>query len=365
MAKITINSRKILDNISLIDDLMSAYGLQWSLMTKVLSGNSEVLKSILSADVCSKVHSFGDSRLSSLAMIKEILPNAKTMYIKPPAISMVDEVIRFADISLNTSFDTIEALSYEALKQEKKHQIVIMIEMGELREGVMHDNLITFYDSVFKLPNIEVIGIGTNLGCLYGIEPTYDKLIQLSLYKELIEAKFNTKINLVSGGTSITLPLIRSGKVPRAVNHFRIGEAAFLGMTPFDNSRFESLHTDAFEYHAQIVEIEEKHYIPEGNITDASIGHTVMKNYSPNKKSYRALLDFGILDVDTSELEPIDDDVDFIGTTSDLSVYDLGINENDSGETVYKVGDEIVFNPSYMGVARLMTSKFIDKEISI
>lgn len=364
MAKLTVDTRKILDNISSIDELMSKNSLHWSLITKVLSGSRDVLENVLSAEVCRKVHSFGDSRLSSLGVIKEFLPNSKTMYIKPPAISMVEEVVKYADISLNTSFDTIEAISGEAVKQNKYHEIVIMIEMGELREGVMHDNLIAFYDSVFNLPNIEVIGIGTNLGCLYGIEPTYDKLIQLSLYKELIEAKFNTKIDLVSGGTSITLPLISNGKVPKAVNHFRIGEAAFLGMTPYDNTRFESLHTDAFEYHAQIVEIEEKHYVPEGNITDASIGHITSKNYSPNKKSYRALLDFGILDVDTSELEPIDDEVDFIGTTSDLSVYDLGINEDDSGASIYNVGDEIVFNPSYMGVARLMTSKFIDKVMS-
>jgi len=73
-----------------------------------------------------------------------------------------------------------------------------MIEMGELREGVMGDAFIDFYESVFNLSNIEVVGIGTNLSCLYGVLPNQDKLIQLSLYEQLIEAKFNKNIPYVS-----------------------------------------------------------------------------------------------------------------------------------------------------------------------
>ena len=66
-----------------------------------------------------------------------------------------------------------------------------MIELGELREGVNRENLMSFYEKVFDLPNIDVIGLGSNLGCMYGIEPNYDKLLQLSIYKELISARFN------------------------------------------------------------------------------------------------------------------------------------------------------------------------------
>ena len=134
--------------------------------------------------------------------------------------------------------------------------------------------------------------------------------------------------------------------------------------SPFDNSRFEDLHTDAFEYHASIVEIEEKSYVPEGKMSDAGIGHTAASEHTPQETSYKALLDFGILDVDTDEIDPIDGDINFIGTTSDLTVYDLGKNDGSEGYQ-YKVGDSIVFNPSYMGVARLMNSKFIDTEIEM
>jgi predicted amino acid racemase len=102
--------------------------------------------------------------------------------------------VHYADVSFNTEIDTIKMLSAEAQKQNKTHKIIIMIEMGDLREGVMGEELIEFYGHILSLPNIQIRGIGTNLNCLSGIMPTQDKLIQLSLYKQLIEAKFNIEI---------------------------------------------------------------------------------------------------------------------------------------------------------------------------
>src|SRR5690606_36935754 len=101
-------------------------------------------------------------------------------------------------------------------------------------------------------------GIGSNLGCMYGVEPSYDKLLQLSLYKELISARFKKDLHLISGGTSITLPMVESKAIPPEINHFRVGEAAFFGVSPLDNKQFKDLSTDTFEFFANIIEIEEK-----------------------------------------------------------------------------------------------------------
>ena len=132
--------------------------------------------------------------------------------------------MRYADVSFNTEFETIRLISEEAVRQNKKHKIIIMIEMGDLREGVLGDNLIDFYSSIFKLPNIEIVGIGTNLNCLNGVMPSHDKLIQLSLYKQLIDATFKVKIPWVSGGSSVTIPLLLKKMLPTGINHFRIGQ---------------------------------------------------------------------------------------------------------------------------------------------
>jgi predicted amino acid racemase len=364
MAEIRVKSKAIISNIQKLNNFLKQHNIKWSLVVKVLSGSDGILQEILNNPEIDSLHSIGDSRLSSLKKIKSIRPDIQTMYIKPVPIQYVKTVIEYADISLNTSYTAIKTLSDEAVRQGKTHKVIIMIELGELREGIVRENLMDFYKRVFDLPNIEIVGLGTNLGCMYGIEPTYDKMVQLSLYKQLLEAKFDKKLELISGGSSITLPLIKR-KFPKSVNHFRIGESAFLGVSPLDGKKFENLSTDAFEYSANIIELEQKESVPDGVISDANVGHTAEEvieeeDYS---KSYKAILDFGTLDVEYGELIPKDKSVSFIGTTSDMTVYDLGKNKKTNGQQKYKIGNKIRFTPSYMAVARLMNSKFIEKKV--
>lgn len=360
MAELVIKSDSIIQNVEKLNRFLEKHNMEWSLVVKVLSGHKEFLKKLLFHPVVKRLHSVGDSRISGLKIIKEINPEIVTMYVKPPAMDVVKSVVSYADISLNSSYRTIEAINAEAGRQGKRHRIIIMIELGELREGILREKVVEFYKKVFELDNIDIEGIGTNLGCMYGIQPTYDKLLQLSLYKQLIEAKFNTNLPLISGGSSITLPLVGKSAMPKNVNHLRIGETPFLGISPFDGKKFRDLSTNAFEYLGNIIELELKETTPDGILTDGNIGHTA-EDFEWDH-SYRAILDFGILDVDVQELTPKDANLKFAGTTSDMSVYDLGPVEKGK-KCKYKVGDKIEFTPSYMAVARLMNSKFIDKKI--
>jgi predicted amino acid racemase len=325
LSELIIDTSRIIKNIENLNIFFNKDNIEWTLIVKVLSGNRDVLKAILNSSVLKKIHSIGDSRLSNLKIIKEINPEIKTMYIKPPDKNIAKSIVKYSDISFNSTLETILELNSEAKKVGKTHQIIIMIELGELREGILRENVTDFYKSVFDLSNIEVVGIGSNLGCMYGIEPTYDKLIQLSLYKRLIEAMFQQKLDLISGGSSITLPLMSKSKIPKSLNHFRVGEAAFLGLTPLTGKKFSNLDTNAFEFKANVLELEEKDNLPDGNITDANIGHAAEFDENTElERSFKALLDFGVLDVDYKELKPIQKNINFFGTTSDLTVYDLG-----------------------------------------
>lgn len=319
MAELIIYTDKIKHNITYLSDYFEEKGIQWSLISKVFSGDKEFLKHILTKDVIKKINSVGDSRLTSLKNLREVNPHMKTIYIKPPAAIYADDIVKYADISLNTSYSTIEALDIAARKANTVHKVIIMIELGELREGVKRGDIMSFYEKVFSLKNIDVIGIGSNLGCMYGVEPSYDKLLQLYLYKELISAKFKRELPLISGGTSITLPLVEDGSIPKDINHFRVGEAAFFGVSPLDGKRFKALHTDTFEFNANIIELEEKKSVPEGILSDANIGHTMThdKEADTSAMSFKAILDFGMLDVDKSDIEALDDSISFVGVTSD------------------------------------------------
>jgi len=359
MARLKVHIDRLIQNIEIIAEFMNTHHKQWSLVVKVLGTDKAVLTRILQHPAILSTHSIAVSQWKSLKMVKDLNPSLRTMFIKPPSPKNVKEVVTYADISLNTSLSTILALNDEAKRQNKIHQVIVMIEMGELREGIKREGLIPFYKKIFKLSNLEVIGIGTNLGCMYGIQPTYDKLIQLVLYEQLIEAKFNQNLELVSGASSITMPILERGKVPSGINHFRIGEAAFLGTSPLDNRPILGLNTGAFTFEATIVELYKKSNVPDGTITDAAVGNTA-DDGGPEEEgqSFKAVMDFGILDVDADNLIPEDPDIRFFGNSSDLTVYDLG--DNPQG---YKTGDNLRFGLKYMAVAKLMYSRFVEKEL--
>jgi predicted amino acid racemase len=364
MAELRIKTDKILGNIRKLDRYLVKHDKKWTLVTKVLSGHRESLKRILAAPCIKRLHSVADSRLSGLRTVKQLNPELVTMYIKPPAVKLAEKVVRFADISLNTSFETIAALDRAARLQGKVHRVVVMIEMGELREGVIRENIYDFYERVLQLDNITICGLGSNLGCMYGVEPTYDKLIQLCLYLQLLELRFNINLELVSGGSSITLPLLGKRKIPRGMNHFRIGEAAFFGVSPLTGKRYRDLSTDSFEFVANVLELEEKTNVPQGNIGEGNVGHAAEFDEEAEERQYRAVLDFGIVDVDPDQITPHFDKAAFAGTTSDMTVYNVGDNRNPSGRRRLREGGTMSFTPNYMGVARLMHSKYVEKRVS-
>ncbi len=357
MAYITFNSIKLSENFNYLDSIFNKNRIKWSVVTKLLCGNKLYISELLKLDL----QQTADSRISNLRMIKSLNPEIETIYIKPPAKHAVNSVVKYADISLNTSISTIKLLSLEAVSQKKIHKIIIMIEMGELREGIMRDDLISFYSEVFELPNIEVIGIGTNLACLYGVLPNNDKLIQLSLYKQLIEAKFNKKIPLVSGGASVTIPLIFNRTLPKGINHFRVGETLFLGTDVYHDSTFEKMHNDVFRLFAEIIELIEKPVVPMGEMGTNVKGESAEVNEEDyGKTTKRALIDIGLLDIEENQILPIDPHIEIVGASSDMIVINLGSNEKN-----YKVGDFLEFRMTYMGTVRIMNSKYIEKRLAV
>ena len=220
MAFLNLYRGKLKSNFEFLKKEFEENDVSWGIVSKILCGNRMYLQELINMGT-NEIH---DSRISNLAKIKELNPDVQTVYIKPPSKRNLGDVVKYADVSLNSELNTIKWISEEAVKQNRSHKIIIMVETGDLREGVMGDHLLDFYAGVFDLPNIEVIGLGTNLNCLNGVLPSADKLIQLSLYKQIIELKFNKKIPWVSAGTSVTIPLMLRKQLPKGVNHFRIGD---------------------------------------------------------------------------------------------------------------------------------------------
>ena len=357
MAFIEMDAEKLKYNYEFLDNLFKINNIKWAVVSKVLCGNKLFLTELLKLGI----KQICDSRLTNLKNIKLINDKIETIYIKPPSKGEIANIVKFADISVNTEISTIKALSKAAKKLKKVHKIFIMIEMGELREGVLRNEFIQFYEKVFKLENIEVVGIGTNFSCLYGVLPNADKLIQLSLYEQLIEAKFDRIITFVSGGSSVVIPLILSNILPKGINHFRVGETLFLGTDLYHDKLIDGMEYDIFKLYAEIIELTEKPIIPSGELGTNVEGKGFEFNINEiGEQSYRAIVNLGLLDVDEKHIWPSDKTIEFVGASSDMIVIDLKNNPNN-----YKVGDLLEFKMDYMGILRLMNSKYIEKKVKM
>jgi len=353
MAYLKLYRDKLRHNYEFLDQLFKDNDIKWGITTKLLCGNEDYLNEVINLGIGEVL----DSRVSNLKKIKEIDPEARTIYIKPPPKDIVESVVKYADVSLNTELTTMHALSEEAARQDKVHEVIIMIEMGDLREGVMREDLMGFYEEVFDLPNIKVVGLGTNLNCLHGVLPDQDKLIQLALYKQIIELRFKKDIPLVSGGTTVTIPLLLRNQLPKGVNHFRVGEALYFGKDLFSGGIIEGMDPGVFELYTQIIEISEKPTVPSGELGKNPQGKTAtIDKEEYGKTSYRAILDIGYLDINPDFLINIHDDINIIDASSDMLILDVGNNKNN-----YKVGDFIRFRMKYMGALGIMNSNYIDK----
>jgi predicted amino acid racemase len=353
MAYLKFYRKKLEHNYNFLKKIFDERGIEWGVVTKLFCGNEEIIKEIIRLGVV-EIH---DSRISNLKVVKKINPEIQTVYIKPPPQDIIEDIIRYADVTFDSDIDTIRLLSKEAEKQGKIHKIIIMIEMGDLREGVLRDDLIDFYEQIFELPNISISGLGTNLNCLHGVMPSPDKLIQLSLYKQIIELKFNKKIPYLTGGTSVTLPLLLRNDLPGGINHFRVGETLYFGVDLFSDSIIPGMEDSVMELFTQIIELNEKPVVPSGELGRDPFGEkSKIDETLYGKTSNRAILDIGYLDIDPRFLIPVNDDIDIVDASSDMLVVDVGENKHN-----YKTGDMIRFRLKYMGALGLMNSDYIEK----
>ncbi|TVR28175.1 MAG: alanine/ornithine racemase family PLP-dependent enzyme [Balneolaceae bacterium] len=356
MAYVKLYRSELRHNFEFLDKLFKENNVKWGITTKLLCGSKGFLEEVINLGI-GEVH---DSRISNLQAIKEIDPDTITIYIKPPPKDAIPDVIRYADISLNTELSTLHELSDEAMRQDRVHKVIIMIEMGDLREGVMREDLLNFYEKVFQLPGIEVVGLGTNLNCLHGVMPDGDKLIQLALYKQIIELRFKKEIPLVSGGTTVTIPLLLRNQLPLGVNHFRVGEALFFGKNLFTNGLIEGMSDQVMELYTQIIEISEKPLVPMGELGVNPQGKTTqIAEGDYGRTSYRAIIDIGVLDIQPDYLIPVNEKIKILDASSDMLILDVGTNPED-----YKVGDMIRFKLKYMGALGLMSSDYIEKRVA-
>jgi predicted amino acid racemase len=334
---------------------MEKHGASWSLVTKVLCGHPKTMRALEALNV----KSIADSRLENLETAAEAVPDLPRWYLRPPAVSAARRIVELAHVSLVTELGALDALDREARRRGVVHRVVVMVEVGDLREGLLPSALLAFAKRAVALRNVEIHGVGANIGCLSGTVPTVEQLSPLPLYRKLLELEFGLPVPLVSAGSSIVLSALLQGNVPEGINHYRIGDSAFLGTDILHGGRLEGLE-NAFTLEAEILEIGEKNLVPVGEIAAdvAPFGAGAEEEASPGARGLRALVALGQLDTEVGGLTPMDPEHRIVGASSDISVVNLGDNR-----ARLSVGDTIRFRPDYPAVARAMSGRYLRREV--
>ena len=347
--KLTINLQKLVENTNRMKDLCLENNItNLCVVVKVMSGDFRCIQAISSVDI----DYLGDSRIENLKRFQELKPKKALMRLPMP--HQAYQVVKYSDMSLNSEIDTIRKLNIAAQKQNKKHEIILMFDMGDLREGIFfQDPYLEIVDEILSMDNIILKGIGTNLTCYGGVIPSQENLTNLVKIAHSIEHEFDITLPIISGGNSSSVFLFGKGLIPHEINNLRIGEAIFLGRETAYGNQIPYMHEDIFTLYAEIIEIKEKPSYPIGEIGMNSFGEVPqIKDLGMMK---RAILAVGKQDVQIDNIVPIDSNISIVGGSSDHLIIDLKSSN-------YQLGDVISFRPNYPGLLQLMTSKYIKKE---
>ncbi len=342
--RVNVDLEKFRSNVLEITRRCEEQGIKVAGVIKGYTGIPEVTKEFEIGGATQ----LASSRMEQLEAAKEAGVTVPLMAIRLPMLSEVEEVIRITDISLNSEIEVIRALNREAKKQGKIHKIVIMADLGDLREGYWNKNeLITVALEVEKdLESLELAGVGTNLGCYGSILATEEKLDELVVIAEAIEERIGRELEIISGGATSSIMRILDGDMPKKINHLRIGEGIILSRDAQELYGYDMsfMNLDCFVLEAEVVEVKDKPSHPVGEIGYDAFGKAqVYEDIGVRKKAIVAVgkVDYG----DVESIFPRKKGVNILGASSDHTILDI-----EEAEENIKVGDIIKFDLCYASI---------------
>lgn len=345
--RLEIRLDKLVHNAQQLAALYGSKGIHVTAITKGVCGSIRVAKALFN----SGFRSFGDSRIANIQKMRESGLDADFMLIRSPMPSEIERVVEFADVSLNTEISVIRLLAGQAIRRNKVHRVILMIELGDRREGILPSDIETVIKEVIDMPGIKLAGIGTNLACFGGVKPTETNMRELSAIAGDLQRKHGIRFEIVSGGNSANYQWFVSTPDVGLVNHLRIGEAMLLGCETQTREPIPGLYTDAFTLVAEVIELKEKPSKPCGEIAQDAFGHVPVFEDKGNMR--RAILAIGMQDVDALAIKPRID-VNVLGASSDHLILDV------RGQSL-EVGAEVRFDVGISALLRAMTSPYVEK----
>lgn len=350
-----IHTDRVEENARVVCDRCRENDIGVAGVIKFSDGSTDIARAYY-AGGCREIAS---SRITHLRELRQASPEIPTLLIRMPMACEAEEAVRWCDTSLNTNAETLRLLDAAAQKQGKRHGVILLLDVGDLREGVMTEQELCELAALAEnLEHIYLRGIGSTFGCFGSVLPDRENLTRLAAAAELVEKQIGRKLETVSGGSSSSLMPLCRGEIPAKVNHLRIGGFIANPMNMRINRGFAlpGMREDTFFLHAQIIEACEKPTCPKNQTGHNWAGNAIA--YEDRGIRRRAIAALGEADVgDLSKLIPVDGKLRILGGSSDHLILDTADSERD-----YRVGDTVAFRMQYGALLHAFTSRLVGKK---
>ncbi|MFC7501220.1 alanine/ornithine racemase family PLP-dependent enzyme [Nocardioides sp. GCM10030258] len=345
--RLEIDLDKLEANTRVLVDRLAPAGIRVTGVTKAVLGSPAVGAAMLRGGA----EGLADSRVANLDRLAGLDgPTSRTL-IRSPMLSQVDAVVRAATCSLNTEAAVLRALDGAAELAGLRHDVVLMVELGDLREGIPVEDVAAAVRLVLAAPSLRLAGLGANLACQNGVVPDDRNMGVLSDLVTTVETSYDVTLTTVSGGNSANLDWAVSSTNVGRINDLRLGEAILLGVEPLNRTPLEGLHRDAFALVGEVIERVDKPFQPWGDQAQSAFG--VVPDRTGTGTVRQAIVALGRQDADPDGLVP-PDGITVLGMSSDHLVLDLG-------DHPAAVGEEIRFGLGYGALVRAATSPFVSR----
>ncbi len=349
--RVIIDLDKIEHNARTIVGLCRSQGIEVTGVTKGACGHPEVAKAMLRGGIAS----IGESRLENVSRLRAAGVDVPIMLLRIPGLSGVEDIVDSVDLSLNSEPAVLGALSQAAQARDRVHDVIVMVDLGDLREGVWPEDLPDVVRETLALPGLRLVGLGASLSCFSGVVPSEENMNQLVRLAGQIETVFGISFQWISAGSSSALELISAGRMPEAINHVRIGEGILLGRETIRRRPWPGTFQDAFLLQAEVLELKRKPSMPIGERSEDAFGE--LPDFADRGDIDRAILNVGRQDVSVEGMTPVDRDVTIIGASSGYVIADMTRTKGR-----LRVGDELAFGLNYAALLAAMTSPYVEKE---
>ncbi len=349
--QVTIDLGRIERNARTIVERCAASGIGVFGVTKGTCGMPQVARAMLRGGV----KGIAESRFENIHRLRDSGIDCPIMLLRSPPFSRAEDVVRNVDISLQSELATIREISRVAERLGRVHDVILMVDLGDLREGIWPSDLLTVVEQVTALKGIRIAGLGTNLTCFGAIVPTEENLGQLIAYAYKVERLTGRQLDVISGGNSSSLPLLLAGRMPQGVNNLRIGEAILQGgRDTFLDHPWTDLESDAFTLTGELLEVKVKPSMPIGTAGRDAFGQR--PQFTDEGDRLRGIANIGREDVIVEGLTPLNAGVRVLGASSDHLVLDLT-----DARPPPDVGGRLAFHLNYGAMLTVMTSEYVEK----